>query len=78
MYDYFTHLRLVHNAQTLISLMALWRLTTISSGIAFVFALSQLGIAVAIHIQALRASGNLRHVLGAFWSGGMSSGKVCE
>ena len=42
--------------------LALWRLTTTSGGVAFVLALIQSGIAVAIHVQALRASGNLRRV----------------
>ena len=42
--------------------LALWRLTTIPGGVAFVLALIQSGIAVAVYVQALRASGNLRRV----------------
>ncbi len=44
--------------------LALWRLTTRSGLVAFVWALIQVVIAVAIHAQALRASGNLRGVCG--------------
>ena len=61
-------LALVWSASTLALLpatasgVALWRLTTVADRVAIVVAISQLGIGVWTHVEALRATGDLRRV----------------